>query len=186
MSTFYLDMDGVVADWDTAAMAYIGNTHWQDPELGGYSLTADQWNKLAQYTRFYRNLPIMPRSVELVTLARRYRDELGWDLLFLTAVSHLNDVPWAYNDKVLWAQDTWHDIPVHFGPHASDKWRHCRPGDILVDDRADNCAQWQQAGGVSFHVRGNDLNTVLPAINADFNQRRTRHSLDSYEEDYGI
>lgn len=177
MTTFYLDMDGVVADWERAAAEFFGRPQRTPDPTTGYSNTPEEWAALKQQSRFYRDLPLMPRVDELVTLARTYRDRLGWDLLFLTAVPKDDDVPWAYYDKVLWAQERFPDIPVHFGPHSWDKWRHCRPGDILVDDRKDNCQQWRDAGGTAFRVTRNDLATVLTDIEVDLNKHLSLKNL---------
>jgi 5'(3')-deoxyribonucleotidase len=72
--------------------------------------------------------------------------------MFLTAMPKGNDVPWAFWDKMLWAQEYFPDIAVHFGPYSTDKWQHCNPGDILVDDRVDNCNSWEEAGGAAVLV----------------------------------
>jgi hypothetical protein len=56
-------------------------------------------------------------------------------------------VPFAAYDKVLWATERFERIPVLFGPFSHDKWRHCQPGDILIDDRTSNCEEWTRAGG---------------------------------------
>lgn len=170
-STFYLDMDGVVADWESAASQFLGRPMRPADPSTHYRNTPEEWAKIKTNLRFYRTLPLMPRVQELVHLARQYRDVLGWELLFLTAVPKDDDVPWAFYDKIMWAQDYFPDIPVHFGPHSWDKARHCRPGSILVDDRPDNCLQWQEAGGISFKVDNNDLGTVLPAIEDDLRRR---------------
>ena len=52
-------------------------------------------------------------------------------------------------DKVCWAQEHFPGIPVFLGPYSQDKWQHCRPGDILIDDRTSNCTEWENAGGHS-------------------------------------
>jgi 5'(3')-deoxyribonucleotidase len=167
-NTFYLDMDGVVADWESAASSFLGRPMRDPDTLTHYRNTVEEWERIKTQTRFYRDLPLMPRVDELVHLARQYRDTLGWNLLFLTAVPAKDDVPWAFYDKVLWAQERFPDIPVHFGPHSYDKFKHCRvPGDILVDDRPDNCEQWRSAGGMAFKVNRNDLGSVLDLIAAD-------------------
>lgn len=144
MTKIYLDMDGVLADFDAAAEALIGgerpeNDKWPDQD----------WRKIKQNHRWFRNLPKMPVADELVGLARKFRDNLGYELLILTAIPKGNDFPWAFYDKVLWAQENYPDIPVHFGPYSSDKKLHCQTGDILVDDRRDNCEQWSAAGGIA-------------------------------------
>ena len=176
-NTFYLDMDGVVADWEAAAAQFL-NRPMRDPDtLTHYRNTEAEWAQIKTQTRFYRDLPLMPKVDQLLHLARQYRDTLGWELLFLTAVPAKDDVHWAFYDKVLWAQQHFPDIPVHFGPHSWDKCRHCRAGDILVDDRPDNCAQWAEAGGISFKVDHNDLGSVLDLIAQDLRTRVDRKNL---------
>jgi 5'(3')-deoxyribonucleotidase len=171
-NTFYLDMDGVVADWEVAASTFLRRPMRDPDTTTHYRNTAEEWERIKTQSRFYRDLPLMPRVNELVSLARGYRDTLGWGLLFLTAVPKNDDVPWAFYDKVLWATNYFPDIPVHFGPHSWDKYKHCRvEGDILVDDRPDNCAQWLAAGGLSFKVNGNDLGSVLDLIAQDLATR---------------
>lgn len=171
MNTFYLDMDGVCADWEVAAAKFLGR-ELRDPDpVTHFRTTLEEWERLKTQTRFYRDLPLMPRVQELVALARQYRDTLGWSLLFLTAVPSNDTVHWAYYDKVLWAQDNFPDIPVHFGPHSNDKWRHCQPGDILVDDRADNCASWNQAGGWAVKVDGNSIDRAIELVGQDLATR---------------
>ncbi len=170
-NTFYLDMDGVCADWDRAAEAFLGIPTRLNPINGNYTVTPEEWERLKTAGHFYRNLPVMPGSDVLVGLARQYRDVLGWDLFFLTAVPHKNDVPDAFSDKVLWAQEHFPDIEVHFGPYAVDKHRHCRPGDILVDDRLSNCEDWQRAGGIAFKVSGRTLTAAIQAVEEDLRKR---------------
>jgi 5'(3')-deoxyribonucleotidase len=156
MNTLYLDMDGVVADWDRAATELIGRPRKsQDGRWG-----AEDWQAIKQSKHFYRHLPLMDQAELLVETARSFRAR-GWSLLFLTAIPKHNDQPWAFNDKMLWARDHFPDIPVHFGPYAEDKQLHARQGDILVDDQPSNCEQWQARGGVSILVR--NANTA-PAI----------------------
>ena len=170
-NTFYLDMDGVVADWERAAAEFLGRPMRDPDTLTHYRNTESEWAKIKTQSRFYRSLPLMPRVDELVHLARQYRDTLGWTLLFLTAVPAKDDVHWAFYDKVMWATEQFPDIPVHFGPHSWEKQRHCSAGDILVDDRPDNCEQWRSAGGLAFKVNANDLGSVLDLIAADLRTR---------------
>ena len=163
---FYLDMDGVVADWVTNAANVIGR-RITDPTV---MYTREEWDSLRADPHIFRNLPLMPRCDELVALARQYRDVLGWELNFLTAIPHNNDVPWTFHDKMKWAEERFSDIPVHFGPYSEDKHKHCTAGDILVDDRYDNCMQWVDAGGVAFKV-GKTLDSAIIAVESDLTSR---------------
>ena len=141
----FLDMDDVVADWKVLAQQLAGRT-WAP---GTFHLPDQDWNKIRDYERFYRDLPVKPGAYELVDCCRTYAIENNTFMAFLTALPHDNDVPFAAYDKVNWAQKYFPNIPVLFGPYSVDKWKHCKPGDILIDDRVSNCNQWTEAGGIS-------------------------------------
>ena len=139
----YLDMDDVVADWMPAARAIV-NRSWEY----GERIPDEDWNKVKAKARFYRDLPVKDGAFELVDFCRNaVADGLADDLCFLTALPHDYSVPHAAYDKVLWATERFERIPVLFGPFSHDKWRHCQPGDILIDDRTGNCEEWTCAGG---------------------------------------
>jgi 5'(3')-deoxyribonucleotidase len=149
-------MDGVVADWDTAAELFLGTK--KQSEDGRWN--HESWQRLRENQRFFATLPLMHRADELVNLAREFRTQ-GWQLLFLTAIPRNNDHPWAFYDKMTWAQTHFPDIAVHFGPYSEDKQIHAQPGDILVDDRWSNIEQWRTRGGVGIKVSGRDLDQAI-------------------------
>ena len=72
---------------------------------------------------------------------------------FLTAIPHDDTIPYAIYDKVRWADKHFPGIPVLFGPYSFDKQLHCKPRDILIDDRSDNCNDWRMAGGIAHEYR---------------------------------
>ena len=149
MPTIYLDMDGVVADFDAEATKIIGYSHpanerWPDAD----------WAKLRSNPRFYRDLPLMPDARRLVTTVLELADQYNRDVKFLTAVPQDNDFPWAFQDKMTWKQRHFGDIPIWFGPYSNDKRHWARPGDILIDDRRSNIDQWREAGGIGILHHG--------------------------------
>jgi hypothetical protein len=148
----YLDMDDVVADWRTAAEDFL-KKKFNNGE-GVTRLPIDEWNKLKANSRFYRDLPLKPGANELVNFCRQaVLDGTASDLRFLSALPRNNDMHWATWDKTQWAQLYFPGIPVFLGPYSDDKWKHCQPGDILIDDRTDNCMQWQAHGGYAHIYR---------------------------------
>jgi 5'(3')-deoxyribonucleotidase len=173
-NTFYLDMDGVIADWDSGAARVLGGPLREKLINGHYKNTDEEWIKLRNEHRMYRDLPLMPHAEILVELGRQYRDRLGWELRFLTAVPKNDDMPWAFSDKVLWALERFPDIPVFFGPHSTDKYKHCLQGDILVDDRNDNCLSWTAAGGLAVRVKSHDIRPAIQQVRIDLNQRMAK------------
>jgi hypothetical protein len=99
------------------------------------------------------------------------------ELVFLTAVPNYNDMPWAFYDKVLWAQQHFSDIPVHFGPHRDQKQNRSAPGNILVDDHPDNCTQWEAKGGTAVNVPvGNEIHG-LEELQQLFDRKRSLRNL---------
>ena len=150
MPTIYLDVDDVVADWITTAKSIV-NRDWT---YGSDQVKETDWDKVRARTRFYRDLPLKPGAHDLVNYCK-WAVEQGFakDLCFLTALPHNNDVPYAVYDKVLWCNANFPGIPMFIGPYSQDKWRHCKPGDILIDDRVSNCEEWAKAGGYSHIYR---------------------------------
>jgi 5'(3')-deoxyribonucleotidase len=165
--TIYLDMDGVVADWNAGVRDILGYTK-EDPNA---HYPDEDWNRIKTNERMYRDLPVMKNAQDLVNIARQFRDRLGWRLLFLTAVPKGNDVPWAFWDKCNWAQKNFPDVPVHFGPFAKDKQVHAVEGDILVDDRRSNVEQWRSKGGVGIEVTEGDLGAAIIKLRLLFDQK---------------
>lgn len=156
----YLDMDDVVADWLTQAYVILGK-RWEM----GERIPQNEWNLLKEDMRFYRTLPLKPGATELVAHCKNLVEQgKAEGLFFLTAIPHDYSVPYAVQDKVWWANDHFPGIPVFIGPFSHDKWRRCKPGDILIDDRISNCEEWRREGGLS-HIYKNwpDCKTWLEA-----------------------
>jgi len=154
MRTLYLDMDGVVADFDAYANAVLSvrseNGVWQ----------SETWRKLREHQRIYRDLPKTTEADDLVKFCCDLCTSRNWRLIFLTAVPKGNDFFWAFQDKLDWVRKYYPDIPVHFGPYSVDKQLHCLPGDILVDDRLSNIQEWTAAGGNAIRHLGDLGNTI--------------------------
>ena len=146
MKTLYLDMDGGVADFEEYAEGILGSLPGQN---GIYP--DEQWNKIAANPRLYRDLKRTSYANRLVSECEDFALTKGYNLYFLTAVPKGNDIKWSFYDKVVWAQQHFPDIAVMFGPYSKDKWQHCNPGDILIDDRLSNIEEWRVAGGIAIH-----------------------------------
>lgn len=172
MTTLYLDMDGVVADWDKGCELYLGVKRPKHNQNEDGRWSHEQWLKIRENDRFFRTLPKMHLADELVDLARRFRDDLNYDVRFLTAIPRGNDAPWSFQDKVLWAQDYYPDIPVFFGPYSHDKKHHCKPNDILIDDRLTNIEDWREQNGRAIRVLHDDLAPAINLLQRFYDQER--------------
>lgn len=146
-------MDGVLADFNLQAQKVLSASD-QDVSIAAQRgrWCPQQWEKLRSNPRFYLDLPKTEIADSLVAVALQLVRQRNYQLAVLTAIPKNNDMPWAFWDKFLWMQQRYPDIPLHFGPYSHDKASHCTPGDILVDDRRDNCQQWQARGGIAIRV----------------------------------
>ena len=172
--TLYLDMDGVLADFNAGAAKLLGMPPKEAAQIEQRGRWPDQqWRQLAEQANFYLDLPKMQWADKMVELALRFRDNLNYDLRILTAIPKGNDMPEAFHDKIDWINHHYgaHDLRVHFGPYSHDKARHCRGrDDILVDDRTSNCAEWQAAGGTAIQVRAGAYGQALVELESIFHQ----------------
>jgi beta-phosphoglucomutase-like phosphatase (HAD superfamily) len=137
----WLDMDGVLADFDGHYQACFGvkPTRWPEPD------TVD-WKLIASVPDFYLNLPLMPGAKELF----RFVDELGVGTGILTGVP--KEIDESSNHKIEWAAK-----PEHF-PHvmvrccrSRNKFKHGKPGHVLVDDYLKYRDAWVDMGGIFVH-----------------------------------
>ena len=145
----YLDMDDVVADWQGYVEAMLDYKFGKDERLPD-----EKWKQLKECQRLYSELPVRKGANELVKFVSDYADSTGSQVFFLSAIPKGNDMPWAPQDKVFWAQRYFPRIPVFLGPYANEKHMHCRnSGDILIDDRLSNCEEWIAAGGRSHQYK---------------------------------
>jgi len=133
-------MDGVLAD-------LVGTLE----KISGKSVhdyTSNEfWNEAKQYQNLFRILD-----------KKQDADELIDDLLFafsdmnieiLTAIPLIASFPTAAQDKENWIKEHFnHGFKFKIGPYARDKYKHAKPGDILIDDSSINIDQWNEAGGI--------------------------------------
>lgn len=148
MTTLYIDMDGVVADFNKYAKEIL-NT-----DRTTHSWPPSDWIQIRANLRLYRDLDKTPEADKLIELCTKFSKIKKINMFFLTAVPRDDDVPFAFYDKVMWAQKHYPSIPVLFGPHSKDKHKHCKPNDILIDDRPSNCREWRAAGGIAIQHLG--------------------------------
>jgi 5'(3')-deoxyribonucleotidase len=170
--TLYLDMDGVLADFNARAAELLGappEDILQTEKRGRWP--KDQWCRLIEDQHFYRHLPKTQIADRVIDLALRFQDELGWTVRLLSAIPKDNDMPAAFHDKIDWFTELWPNagFRVHFGPYSHDKHRQCTPGDILVDDRTSNCEEWRQAGGRAIQVLADSPEDALEQLERTFN-----------------
>ena len=156
----YLDMDGVLANFDKLMMATF-NKHFD--EIGRDS--QDRWNIISEaLPLLYRHLDKMSGADDLVVGTFALAEQYGYGVGVLTAIPRLGKIPNVVTHKRLWVQERYPQLLTDFniGPHAIHKQQFAKPGHVLIDDSSLNIDQWNAAGGFGIlHTDAQDSLTKL-------------------------
>ena len=156
MSTIYLDMDGVVADFEGYAEAVVGHR----PKRG-HRYSTDDWFKICVDERIYSKLELMPDAVKLVDELKKIANDKEMNLAFLSAVPRENNMQWVFWDKTHWIKKRFPGIPLFLGPYTVDKKSHHKQeNDVLIDDRISNIEEWESVGGKAILYKDDVADTL--------------------------
>jgi len=155
MNTIYIDLDEVVAGFSEHVSKILGRTVlWTDR-----SISPEEWKLIAAEYRLYYNLPLMEGATTLVGYCKGITPK--YNVEFLTAIPRKDTVPYAMEDKKEWVAKYFPGFVVNFGPFSTDKWKWCRPGDILIDDKYSNIVDWHEKGnGIAIMHKGYIMDTI--------------------------
>ena len=133
--TLFVDLDGVLADFDGGFPAKFGVDHRS-------MLDADMWAKIHADDFFFRDLPPCPGALAFFSKIRQYKP------VILTACPTEHYIKVA-TQKREWVRGHLGDaifvLPCQGGKHKQ-LFMH-RHGDILIDDFVRNVQRWHGAGG---------------------------------------
>lgn len=141
----YLDMDGVLADFDRGVIELLGIT----PHPQGESTKEEDdylYFKMQEVPHFYELLEPMDGAVEMFrTLYEKYGDRVE----ILTGIPKpKRGIIYAGEDKLKWVKKYLSDDLVVNIVLRKDKILFSNgPGDILIDDFSVNINEWEEAGG---------------------------------------
>ena len=151
--TIYLDMDGVIADFDQRFLDLSGMTPDEYRDKYGMSQFWD-FIDIENKVRFWAGIPVMPGAKKLVDYVSQYDYEI------LTAPSIKKQ---SRLGKMIWLRkihsDLFPDTPkVNFKP-AKAKHQvksNLTKTDILIDDKASTIDTWNSAGGTGVLYTSSD------------------------------
>jgi hypothetical protein len=134
----YIDLDGVLADFDTGAQRVIGTTDTYKWEwVHG---TTKFWGMLDAADEFFYNLPPMADADFLWGAVKHLNPTI------LTALPKRGAAAVDQQKRAWVAENLGIDVPV-ITCQTSEKPDYCLPGDVLIDDRTVNAERWNGALG---------------------------------------
>ena len=134
----FLDLDGVLADFDRGVLDLLGMS--ADAYEAKHS-KKDFWFRIRRAEDFYATLPEMPDARALFDAVKHL------DPVILTGLPIGN---WAAPQKERWVAEHFPGTPI-ITTMARDKHKHMDEGDVLVDDRLNHRATYEEAGMVFVH-----------------------------------
>ncbi len=145
----YLDMDGVIADFDQRFKDISGMNPREFEDKYG---TKEFWKLIDEENKikFWVGIPEMPGAKALVDYVKKYNFEL------LTSPSAKKQ---SYLGKLLWVRnhkDLFGGKPRVNFKRAKEKHEvksDLQTTDILIDDREDTISRWNEAGGTGIHYK---------------------------------
>lgn len=144
MTRIFLDMDGVLADFDGFFLSSFG--------IATKDVTKkEMWKAIHGHDEFFYNLPMMEGAKELLHTARLMRFEgQVQELAVLTSAGSSNFMHVAQQKRRWIHGHMGHDLMVIAVREGADKAAMVQhKGDILVDDWRKNCEAWEAVGGLA-------------------------------------
>ncbi len=141
--TLFLDLDGVLADFDAHVRALFGRAPRE-------MAVREMWARAARTPDFFETMPMTPDAPELWAYCRAFEPQI---------LTGLPRGKWAAKQKRRW-------VARHLGPEvpvitcmSREKCLYAAPGDVLVDDSTRNAHLWESRGGV-FVRHSSAANTI--------------------------
>ena len=148
----YIDLDGVVADFEKHYELLYGNIADKD------ALKENKKNFAKD--RFFINLPVIPAGIELL----KYVASFDVEVRILTAVGD-NDVNFNRDSKRIWVAAKLGDYGFDWVKKAHEKAKYASDNVFLFDDRPKSLDPFLDAGGVGFLFDASKLEAAKLAFN---------------------
>lgn len=144
MRNIYIDLDGVLADFDLRYFEVTGKDFINVPSKLRWSLLE------GKQEGFYAGIRPYLWSIHFVERIFGLTESHGFKVQTLSALPSAIEFKTARDEKLDWVSAHFPEIEGSFiAKSSADKKRYSAPGDILIDDNPRNVAQWMKAGGMA-------------------------------------
>lgn len=134
----YLDMDGVICDWDKQYLTYFKTTAEDIKKKYNEAMI---WKLIAKAgIRFWTEMEWMPDAKKLWYFVKPYRP------IILSSPARIKAAP---KGKQLWVRRELGRDVLLILKQSRDKKELTNEKSILIDDREDNIKDWKRSGGIS-------------------------------------
>ena len=142
----YLDMDGVLADFDRGVNELCGMEAGTQSTKGDKASDDRMWAAIREVGHFYDKLELMPGAKEMFD---RIRAAYGDRCEILTGVPKpKRGITTAGDDKKSWTKRMLSDTVVVNTVLREQKPNFCKGKDcVLIDDLEGNIRDWEEMGG---------------------------------------
>ena len=141
LKKIYLDMDGVLTDFEGAFAKLYGKDTLKNRDK---KIWTTEWPDFILNQKGFATLEYWPGALELVN----YVSQLGIPVEILTSSGGLKYHEQVKEQKIQWLED--HNIPFkpHVVPGRKHKKEYAGEGIILIDDTYDVIESFNKAGGI--------------------------------------
>ncbi len=149
----YIDMDGVVANWDQAIIDIFGEEYSD-------RVADDFWKNKCVQEEVFRRMPPIPEGVQMVKDIAKTRD-----VCFMTSTGGLPHHIDIAKQKLDFLHT--HGLGIHPVAFCMNTWgkaQFAKPGALLIDDRVKVCAAWEAAGGKTYLFTREDAEHITQLV----------------------
>lgn len=143
----YIDMDGVLADFDQHFINLFGvHPELYEDDVG----TLRYWETVYEQPDFFSTIPTFAHYFLLVKTCLQHADKV----VILSSPSRVNK-PLCMIEKRKW-------VDYHLGRNfpaifESDKHKYAGKHRLLIDDSWNKCIKWEEQGGVAWHFEADKV-----------------------------
>lgn len=153
MITLYLDMDGVLADFNKAYVKY-------DPDKSDRK----KFRSSVMDSKIFEDLEFMPDAHELLNHVRKVESHLGIHVEILTSMGTHDPIQGkeAARQKQVWLDKHGITYKANFVRSKEEKSKYATPSSILIDDSAGCISPFIAKGGHGIlHHKSSETNRIL-------------------------
>lgn len=152
----FCDIDGVLSNFAGSMSKYIGEPYSEEKYESDPEYAKRMWDALNQYEKeggeYWFDLKPMKDAQELWDYIKKYKPEI------LSSVGRKANEKSGTDQKERWIKKhISKTAKVNIVCGASNKAKHAKEGDILIDDKEKSVIPWREAGGIGIlHTSAKD------------------------------